>query len=216
MATRPVYKSETQAPFCKIVNVDFKFYSGFSVAQKQRSIKSLHEEYSNLYPQCHILEISSKSPLALGISLSAFNLQIKTDSRSFSVECAFQSSKVFEKGGPYIELLDKSSKEAKREPRLHESGNLITFQYFDTEFPLEPKDYFYNWLYINALNQNKDLAGEIVRFDSFSDIEFNPQKSINCQAKAAAIFVGLQKQKLLDTAISSPENFLKVVYGLEH
>ena len=216
MATRPVYKSETQPPFCKIVNVDFQFYSGFSVAQKQRTIKSLHEEYSNLYPQCNVLEISSKSPLALGISLSAFNLQIKTNSRSFSVECAFQSSKVFEKGGPYIELLDKSSKEAKRDTRLHESGKLITFQYFDTEFPLEPKDYFYNWLYINALNQNKDLTNEIVRFDSFSDIEFNPQKSINCQAKAAAIYVGLHKQELLGTAISSPENFLKVVYGLEY
>ena len=176
----------------------------------------LDEEYSNLYPQCNVLEISSKSPLALGISLSAFNLQIKTNSRSFSVECAFQSSKVFEKGGPYIELLDKSSKEAKRDTRLHESGKLITFQYFDTEFPLEPKDYFYNWLYINALNQNKDLTNEIVRFDSFSYIEFNPQKSINCQAKAAAIYVGLHKQELLGTAISSPENFLKVVYGLEY
>ena len=42
MATRPIYKSETQPPFCKIVNVDFQFYSGFSVAQKQRTIKSLH------------------------------------------------------------------------------------------------------------------------------------------------------------------------------
>ena len=83
-------------------------------------------------------------------------------------------------------------------------------------FPLEPKDYFYNWLYVNTLNQNKDLAKEIVKYDSFSDIEFNPQKSINCQAKAAAIFVSLYKQNLLTKALESRAKFLEVVYGVPY
>ncbi len=132
--------------------------------------------------------------------------------RTFSVECAFQSSKVFEKGGPYTDLLDKSSREAKRDPRLRDSGKLIAFHCFNMEFPLEPKDYFYNWLYINALNLNKELANKIINYDSFSDIEFNPHKSINCQAKAAAIYVGLSKQDLLNEALESCENFLEIVY----
>ena len=61
--------------------------------------------------------------------------------------------------------------------------------------------------------QRQDLANEVVKFDSFSDIEFNPQKSINCQAKAAAVFVGLSTQHLLEEALLSPESFLKIVYG---
>lgn len=213
MANRPVYHMKTQAPYYEVINIDFKFYSGFSVAQKQKSIESLHEQYIMSHPNCNVLEISSKSTSELGISLSAFNLDIATKKRTFSVECAFQSSKVFENGGPYTDLLDKSSREAKKDPRLHESGKLIEFQCFNIIFPLEPKDYFYNWLYVNALNLNERLAKEIMIYDSFSDIEFNPKKSINCQAKAAAIFVGLSKQKLLDKAVESRENFLKIVYG---
>ena len=215
MATRPIYQADTKSPFYRTRNIDFQYYSGFSVAQKQRTINSLHEAYHLAYPHSDVLEISSKSPLAIGVSLSAFNLQINRNDRSFSVECAFQSSKVFENGGPYTDLLDKTSKEAKKDSRLHESGKLIAFRYFDTEFPLEPKEYFYNWLYIHALNQNQELAQQIIRFDSFTDIEFNPQKSVNCQAKAAAIFVGLHKQNLLNNAVSSHQDFLKIVYGLK-
>lgn len=213
MANRPIFHATTQAPYCNIINVDFRFYSGFSTSQKQKSINSLHEQYIRLNPNSNVLEISSKSPSAFGVSLSAFNLNIQTTKRIFSVECAFQSSKVFEKGGPYTDLLDKSSREAKKDPRLRDSGKLIAFHCFNMEFPLEPKDYFYNWLYINALNLNKELANEIINYDSFSDIEFNPQKSINCQAKAAAIYVGLSKQCLLNEALESRENFLKIVYG---
>ncbi|MFQ6930760.1 hypothetical protein DW944_09980 [Eubacterium ventriosum] len=216
MANRPVYHSITKAPYYEAIDVTFKFYSGFSVAQKQKSIQSLHKQYSMLYPDHAILEISSKSTSKLGVSLSAFNLNIKTKSSIFSVECAFQSSKVFENGGPYTDLLQKSSREAKRDPRLRESGKLISFQCFNMLFPLEPKDYFYNWLYVNTLNQNKDLAKEIVKYDSFSDIEFNPQKSINCQAKAAAIFVSLYKQNLLTKALESRAKFLEVVYGVPY
>ena len=129
-----------------------------------------------------------------------------------AVECAFQSSKVFENGGPYTDLIFKTSREAKKDPRLKESGKLIAFKYFKTEYPLEPKDYFYNWIYINALHLNKDLANEILEYDSFSDIEFNPQKSINCQAKAASIYVGLRNSGKIDNALESHEHFLDIVY----
>ncbi len=213
MANRPVYEAVEQIPFYKQMNIDFQFYSGFSITQKQKSIESLHTKYCAVSSGKKILEISSKSPLALGVELSAFNLKIHTKKSVFSVECAFQGSKVFQNGGPYKELLSKTSLEAKKYDKLRTSGKLIAFKYYDKEFPLFPRDYFYNWLYINALNLNEKLSNEILNFDCFSDIEFNPQKSINCQAKAAAIFVGLSKSGLLQEATKSKEDFLRVVYG---
>ena len=214
MAKRPVFYAIDIIPFYGEEYVDFKFYSGFSNAQKQKTIKSLHEQYKSLHHYRNVLEISSKSSNPIGVALSAFNLRITTSLRSFSVECAFQSSKVFEKGGPYTDLLNVSSYEAKRDKRLRESGRIIGFEYFGIDFPLEPKDYFYNWLYINALSKAEKLASGIQEFDSFTDIEYNPKKSLNCQAKAAAIYIGLCKQKVLDKALLSRSAFLNTVYGV--
>ena len=99
----------------------------------------------------------------------------KEKKRSFSVETAFQSSKVFEKGGPYIDLLEKTSRQAKKE-----SGNLIKFRFFNSEFSLKPRTYFYDWLYLNAIHQNEVLSDQVISYRGFTDIEFNPKKSINC------------------------------------
>lgn len=67
-------------------------------------------------------------------------------------------------------------------------------------------------LYINSLNQHKSLANQIIKYDAFTDIEFNPEKSKNCQAEACSIYIFLYKSGLLDFALSSKENFLKAVY----
>lgn len=216
MTSRPIFKAINSAPFFKAESVNFTYYSGFSLSQKQKSINSLHSEYTKTYPKSKILEISSKSSSELGISLSAFNLNIITTKRSFSVECAFQSSKVFEHGGPYTDLLTKSSRDAKKDDRLRNSGKLKSFKYFDSTFPIEPADFFYNWLYINALYLHPELSNEITKYDCFSDIEFNPQKSINCQAKAAAIFVGLSRAGELVHSLDSRESFLKIIYGVSY
>lgn len=214
MANRPVYVSLEKFPYVKRVDVEFKYYPGFSAKQKVLSIRSLHAAFKNLYPEKSVLEISSKSEDELGVNLSAFNLKIKVANfdKVFSVESAFQSSKVFEGGGPFKDLLYKSSREAKTDSRLRNSGALKAFKYFDRIFPLEPKTYFYNWLYINALNLQTELAAEIWNFDAFTDIEFNPKKSVNCQAEAAAIFVGLNRAGLIESAVESEKNFLKIVY----
>ena len=42
------------------------------------------------------------------------------------------------------------------------------------------------------------MGEEIQNYNAFTDIEFNPEKSINCQARAAAIYVGIAKAGLLD------------------
>lgn len=67
-------------------------------------------------------------------------------------------------------------------------------------------------MYINTLHLNKELAEKIMEYDVFTDIAFNPQKSINCQAEAAAIYVSIKKQGLLEEALKDKENFRKIVY----
>ncbi|MCQ4972472.1 DarT1-associated NADAR antitoxin family protein [Lactococcus lactis] len=216
MATRPVFlpMDSKESKLIKKIDVDFEWYPGFSISQKQKSIKSLHQKIKTRELGKKVLEISTKSPTDLGVELSAFNLKIQTKKEIyFTVESAFQSSKVFENGGPYDDLLLKGSREAKKDIRLKSSGKVIGFKYLNREFPSEPKTFFYNWLYVNALDKNQKLSKELLSYDSFTDIEFNPEKSINCQAEAAALYVSLSHKKLLTTALSSIKNFKEIVYS---
>ena len=217
MSIRPVFIVSNDIPFVKKYDIEFKFYSGFSISQKQKSIESLHSAFSIKHPKHEILEISTKSPDELGVKLSAFNLMIKTDSgKKFSVENAFQSSKVFQNGGPFKDILKKTPREAKKDSRLKDSGELIYFSFKNYTFDLKPRTYFYDWLYINALNLNEDIKDKVVKYSAFTDIEFNPNKSINCQARAVAVYVSLVKADLIDSALKNSQSFLKIVYGKQN
>ena len=100
MALRPVFRVSLDKTFFKKEDIQFKYFNGFSIGQKQKSIQSLHNEYLKKYNEHKILEISSKSNNELGVKLSAFNLKIKTNKgQEISVESAYQSSKVFELSG---------------------------------------------------------------------------------------------------------------------
>lgn len=199
MAKRPVFVPKFDgATLVDIVDVEFEWFAGMHFTQKQKSIRSLHDAYRSQHPEAQILEISSKSEIELGTKLSAFNLMFKTKSgKSISVESIFQASKVFSNGGPYKDIMDMTSRDAKKDERLKNSGNLIAFEYRDTRWKLEPKTAFYDWIYLNALNLNDDLKQQALAYDAFTDIEFNPQKSINCQAYSIALFVALTKRNLL-------------------
>jgi hypothetical protein len=203
MAQRPIFIPHfDKGIFVRKEYIEFIWYSGFSFQQKQKSIKSLHESAKNkgIYP---VLEISTKSELLIGRNLSAFNLLMNFDNnKKITVEAAYQGSKVFENGGPYREFFNFTGNEIKKDERLQNSGKLIGFDFNGMKWQLEPVNAFYDWLYINALHQNPDLSNQILEFKGFSDIEFNPNKSINCQARAAALFVSLYKQKLFDSVIS--------------
>ena len=122
---------------------------------------------------------------SIGIKLSAFNLKIN----NYTLENIFQSAKVFENGGPYLDLLDVSPKEAKRDERLRKSGSLKAFRYQNEDFPLIPQTVFYDFIYITAIKQSFtiDEVDAILSFNYFTDIEYNPTKSINTQARAVAI-----------------------------
>lgn len=213
MAVRPVFVVSLDNRYCVRENVEFEYFNGFSDAQKRRCINSLHQSYLEKNHGKRILEISSKSENELGIRLSAFNLMIKSENgKLFSVESAFQAGKVFENGGPYLDLLEVPSSAAKRDERLKNSGRIIAFEFDGKRFETEPKTYFYNWLYISSLHLHEELAKQLIEYDAFTDIVFNPQKSINCQAEAAAIYVSLSRQGLLEEALRDKDNFKKIVY----
>lgn len=213
MARRPVFVPDSDKPYVSELSLDFEYCSGSSIQQKQRSIASLHASYVAKFPSSRVLEVSSKSERDIGVRLSAFNLMIEHPGRgSYSVECAFQASKVFLHGGPYVDLLDASSRAAKTDRRLRKSGELVAFRYCEHEFPLEPKTYFYDWLYASALCRDDKLVEQVMMFDAFTDIEHNPERSINCQARSVAKVVGLARAGLLEDALQSPQAFLELGY----
>ncbi len=198
MAKRPVFIANNKAPFYDVIDIEFTYNHGFAVVQKRKNILALHEAYRLLYND-DPLEISTKSFQQEGIALSAFNLKKRVVSlgKSIPVECIYQSSKVFKEGGPFIDLLLKSPKEAKKDERLRTSGRFVTYFLEDKEYAPYPASCFYDWLYINALLENPSLSEQLRSYNSFTDIEFNPNKSQNCQAHAAAVFISLHKNNLL-------------------
>ena len=213
MARRPVFVPESDKPYVSDISLDFEYVPGSSIQQKQRSVASLHAAYVDRFPSSRVLEVSSRSKRDIGVQLSAFNLMIEHPERgSYSVECAFQASKVFEHGGPFVDLFDVSSRAAKTDRRLRNSGELVGFKYFAHEFPLEPKTYFYDWLYASALCRDEQLVEQVMMFDAFTDIEHNPERSINCQATTVAKVVGLARAGLLADALQSPRAFLELGY----
>ncbi len=163
----------------------FEWFPGFAVSQKQKSIESLHNAIIRTDADAKPLEVSTKSVEAIGVKLSAFHLRIN----NHTLENIFQSAKVFENGGPYPDLLTMLPKEAKRDERLRKSGSLKAFRYQDEDFPLIPQTVFYDFIYITAVKESftTDEINAVLNYDHFTDIEFNPAKSINTQARAAAM-----------------------------
>lgn len=209
MAKRPVFVPQEKAPFARAIETEFSWNGGFAPSQKQKNIRALHSAFQAAHPDARILEISSKSMQENGTALSAFALPkyVPALGKSVPLENIFQAGKMFEHGGPYPELLSVSPREAKRDERLRTGGKLTGFVFDGKDFPTEPKTAFYDYLYISALLENPALAETVLSYNAFTDIEFNPQKSLNCQAAAAARFVSLHRLGLLKKPFSF-EDFL--------
>lgn len=182
MAIRPFYFVTNKGTLGEGM-AEFEWSSGFSVSQKQKSIAAMHESIRER--GYNPLEISTKSPVSLGRKLSAFNLHLS----GYPMECVFQSSKVFEHGGPYTDLLEKSPKEAKCDERVRSSGKLIAFHWKDKDFPIVPQTFFYDLIYALAVDESltTEEKEELKQYNAFTDIEFNPKRSINTQAKSCAL-----------------------------
>ena len=210
MAKRPVYVVDTEA-YAKEFSIEFTWYKGFARIQKQRSIESLHHQFRIHNTKARILEVSSFSDTELGRSLSAFRLMVTMkDGTRVPVECAYQAGKVFENGGPYMDLLFKDPSMAKTDIRLQKSGSISEFRFDGRSFSTVPRSLFYSWLYLHALNEAKELGDQLMAYNAFTDIVYNPQKSISSQAAMCALYVSLRKKNELEKALSD-ENYLSAV-----
>ncbi|MCM1090945.1 MAG: hypothetical protein NC092_07240 [Butyrivibrio sp.] len=172
---------------------EFAWNGGFAISQKRKNISALHD---SILADCgqKALEISTKSTVTIGEELSAFHLKLD----GIYLECIFQGSKKFENGGPFRDLYSVEPKMAKRDERLKCSGRLISFVYADVEWALTPKTAFYDYIYVKALVQEKGTGINLVEYDWFTDIEFNPEKSINCQARALTLYKLMQQENAFE------------------
>lgn len=214
MANRPIFIPKGKpGTFVKEISFDFKWNPGFAPIQKKKNIVALHEA-AQKEGYSPLLEISTKSEDTIGQRLSAFNLKIETQLGMLPIESVFQGSKVFEKGGPFADIYQKSSREAKKDERIRTSGQILCFDFFGERWPLVPKTAFYDWVYLKALQPHQEyLKQKLYEYKGFTDIEFNPQKSINCQARTCALLVSFLKLDILDFALKSQETFIGTVFN---
>lgn len=211
MAERPIFIPLTDKPeLVKEIYLRLKWHPGFASVQKEKNVQELHAAAAAA-GYAPVLEVSSKSAEKLGRHLSAFHLKVRSRIGEISLESAFQGSKVFERGGPFTDLYATDAREAKRDPRLRDSGRIVAFEFDGEHFPIEPRTAFYDWLYINAIYPHREWLTRLHRYAAFSDIEFNPERSVNCQARSCALFVSLMVKGLLDSAIESPQAFIETL-----
>ncbi|MEP2531362.1 hypothetical protein [Shimia sp.] len=211
MVTRPVFvPSIKRGSLYEWVPVEFQWHPGFSVSQKQNSIAALHAEARNMgiHP---VLEVSTKSPIELGRRLSAFSLKVEVEGQMFFLESVYQSSKVFSESGQLPEIISLDPYAAKKRVRELGKGEIIAFRCFGRDFPTEPKNAFYDWLYIRAIYPHRDWVYRNLDFYGYSDIEFNPQKSINCQARAVAEYKSLEMQGTSRECFESFDTFARLL-----
>lgn len=215
MAKRPVFLPVYDGQ--KLVEertFSFEWAPGFSPTQKKRNINSLHSEAKRSGIKT-ILEISSKSDDEVGKRLSAFSLKLEIDGAEFPLECVYQGSKVFENCGPFPALFELQPIEAKRFIRDKNCGRLKYFYLKGIKYPLSPKNAFYDWLYIRCLKDHAQWISSNVLYDGFTDIEFNPAKQVNCQARAFAEYLSLLKRAKLQDAASNFEYFMSLLNSTE-
>jgi hypothetical protein len=217
MAERPLFVPISEGrELVREVRLRLTWNPGFASIQKEKNIVGLHQSAAAA-GYVPVLEVSSKSEKKSGQRLSAFNLKVSSVRHGeMPLESAFQGSKVFERSGPFTDLYRMEPREAKRDPRLKESGALVGFKFDGFSFPMEPKTIFYDWLYVKSLFPHREWCKVLYGYAGFTDIEFNPHRSINCQARSCALFLSLMNRDMLDGAIKAPSEFVRAVSGFDY
>lgn len=212
-ATRMAFISKDNKLYFKYYT--FEYFSGFAISQKRKTIEAFHkvirEDGIN-----NVLEVSRKNENEIGAKLSAFNLMISVENKSYPVECIYQASKVFN-DIQYKECQYMEAKDAKRYVKEKMDSNKLTltsFKFGDKVFSNYPKSLFYDYLYILALSQNKELALEIINYDCFTDIEFNHKKQFVSQARSCALYKYLYENNQIEMFLNKPLLFENLYYLL--
>ncbi len=221
MASRPVFVPTSQSPFVSTQNIEFEWVKGMVKAQVRKRALSLHSFAAN-HGLENLLEISTASNTEFGVSLSAFNLQVtinlgseeQPNLHTNSVEAFYQSAKVglnsqHQKVGPHPEWLTLgSSEKVKAAIKATNISEINLFKYGENVWPAQPIESFFTWLYIQGLMQKEGTLEQLAKFNGFTDIYFNPKKTINCQARASAMAVSLFNSGQLETVMKTRKSFL--------
>ena len=203
-----------EPPFYKEELVEFKWLRGRTLKVAKENSRSLRD--AALEKGVHVYEISSAGEDFS--ELSAFKLLVSVaDKCKIPFEVVYQYAKLWE-GEPESVPLNslpssnqrvKKSRAAKKEAKERgKDKKLVGFQInfgdgVKIDFPNEPVDSFFNWLYIVALRQHRNLHKRLLRLIEahpqqpigFSDIFFAPHSKkvirYNCQARAVAQYLSI-------------------------
>lgn len=206
MAEKSVFISKVEYPFFEEVHVNIDWFGGFALSQKRKCQIGLHQNFLMEYPKEKILEISSSSLMSLGAKLSAMHLSKRTLKGITTVESAFQSSRIYSDGikriGPFPEYRFLPGRECKKLVK-EAAKEMHSYQYeldgLTFYVPVHHISQFYDFLYLNALlePENEEVKNKLLQenYTAFTDLATS---SLNCQARSAAIFVGLVRASLID------------------
>lgn len=207
MAIRPIFiPNPNRGPLVEELPLNIEWAGGFAVTQKQKNIISLHEAAAK-HGISPVLEISTKSMEEVGRRLSAFSLKISVNGIMKNLEAVYQSSKVFKFSGQHLSLMDLDPIKAKKEVRRIGEGPIIAFRFEGVDYPTEPVNAFYDWLYLRAIVPHEEWIKKNLHYAAYSDIEFTPSKSVNCQGRAVAEFHALSMRGSTMDCVKDFDNF---------
>ena len=219
MVERSIFISKPEYPFFEELHVSIDWFGGFVLSQKRKCQIGLHQNFLAACPDRTVLEISSSSLIYLGDRLSAINLCKRTKRGITSVESAFQSSKIYYDGtkkiGPFPEYLFCPGRDCKKYVKKASKALISNEYFFDGMNFYAPNHHisqFYDYLYLNALlePENREVMEMLLNegYSAFSDLA---TKSLNSQARSAAIFVGLVQAAKIDE-VREYESYLRLFH----
>ena len=173
---------------------------------------ALSEAIIEKNPELDILETSVVSAEDKGKWLSSFFLKLRLpDGKLAPIESVFHGCKKYKEGGPYTDIMEMKPSEAKKDPRIKNSGDFLGFEFCNHKFPKTPRTAFYDWLVCCALFQshNRGLLNEARKHSAFSDVMFFPEHSLNSPAASLARIVTLLNMELIGTKLISFDEFVK-------
>lgn len=173
---------------------------------------ALSEAIIEKNPNLDILETSVVSAEDKGKWLSSFFLKLRLpDGKLAPIESVFHGCKKYKEGGPYTDIMEMKPSEAKKDPRIKNSGDFLGFEFCNHKFPKTPRTAFYDWLVCCALFQshNRGLLNEARKHSAFSDVMFFPEHSLNSPAASLARIVTLLNMELIGTKLISFDEFVK-------
>lgn len=179
----------------------------------EKSVFISKTEYQNE----KVLGISSTSLMSLGSRLSAMNLSKRTQRELTTVESAFQSSRIYSDGtrtvGPFPDYLFLAGRECKKLVKEASEG-MHSYKYEFDGMTFYASAWhifqFYDFLYLNALLEpGNEKVRELLLKEEYMAFTDLATKSLNCQARSAAIFVGLVRAGLIDE-VRNYDSYLKL------